>query len=150
MVLQIVTRMMIRSPKAKGSWDSHFPDLGEMAFGAKSRKIRFHLLLEGWKLSLASLKHLHCIAQCFKIIEKVSFNIAREEASCVHILSAQNFIKNAKNGQFGRVFEKWDILGDFQPMCNILIALLHLHYIGKWGAIFGGKEASMMLQRSSR
>ena len=128
MVLQIVTRMMIRSPKAKakGSWDSHFPDLGEMAFGAKSRKIRFHLLLEGWKLSLASLKHLHCIAQCFKIIEKVSFNIARE-ASYVHILSGQNFIKNAKNGQFWQVFEKWDILGNFQPMCDVLIALLHLH-----------------------
>ena len=35
----------------------------------------------------------------------VSFNIA-SEASYVYILSGQKFIKNAKNGQFLRVFEK--------------------------------------------
>ena len=35
--------------------------------------------------------------QCFKITEKVSFNIA-SEASYVYILSVQKFIKKAKNG----------------------------------------------------
>ena len=39
-----------------------------------------------------------------KFTEKVSFNIA-SEASYVYILSVQKFIKNAKNGLFGRVFE---------------------------------------------
>ena len=39
-------------------------------------------------------------AQCLKITEKVSFNIA-SEASYVYILSGQKFIKNAKIGQFG-------------------------------------------------
>ena len=34
-------------------------------------------------------------AQCLKITEKVSFNIA-SEASYVYILSAQKFIRNAK------------------------------------------------------
>ena len=38
------------------------------------------------------------------IKEKVSFNIA-SEASYVYILSGQKLIKNAKNGQFWRVFE---------------------------------------------
>ena len=39
-------------------------------------------------------------AQCLKITEKVSLNIA-SEASYVYILSDQKFIKIAKNGQFG-------------------------------------------------
>ena len=43
-------------------------------------------------------------AQCLKITEKVASNIA-SEASYVYILSGQKFIKNAKNGQFWRVFE---------------------------------------------
>ena len=43
-------------------------------------------------------------AWCLKITEKVSFNIA-SEASYVYILSGQKLIKNAKNGQFWRVFE---------------------------------------------
>ena len=43
-------------------------------------------------------------ARCLIITEKVSFNIARE-ASYVYILSGQKLIKNAKNGQFWRVFE---------------------------------------------
>ena len=43
-------------------------------------------------------------AQCLKITQKVAFNIA-SEASYVYILSAQKFIRNAKNGQFWRVFE---------------------------------------------
>ena len=43
-------------------------------------------------------------AQCLKITEKVSFNIA-SEASYVYILSGQNLIKNAKNGSFRRAFE---------------------------------------------
>ena len=42
--------------------------------------------------------------QCLKITPKVAFNIA-SEASCVYFLSRQKFIKNAKNGRFGRVFE---------------------------------------------
>ena len=40
-------------------------------------------------------------AQCLKIIQNVSFNIA-SEASDVYILSAPKFIKNAKNGPFSR------------------------------------------------
>ena len=43
-------------------------------------------------------------AQCLKITEKVSFNIA-SEASYVYILSGQKLIKNAQNGPFWRVFE---------------------------------------------
>ena len=43
---------------------------------------------------------LYTVSQCLKITEKVSFNIA-SEASYVHILCGQKFIKNAKNGQFG-------------------------------------------------
>ena len=42
------------------------------------------------------------MAQCLKIIEKVSFNIA-SEASYVYILSGQKLIKNA--GLFWRIFE---------------------------------------------
>ena len=41
---------------------------------------------------------------CFKITEKVSFNIANE-ASYVYILTGQKLIKNAKNDPFWRVFE---------------------------------------------
>ena len=44
------------------------------------------------------------LARCLKIAEKISFNIA-SEASYVYILSGQKWIKNAKNGPFGRVFE---------------------------------------------
>ena len=44
------------------------------------------------------------IPRCLKITEKVSFNIA-SEASYVYILIRQKFIKIAKNGPFGRVFE---------------------------------------------
>ena len=44
------------------------------------------------------------LAQCLKIAGKVSFNIA-SEANYVYILSGQKLIKNAKNGQFWRVFE---------------------------------------------
>ena len=40
----------------------------------------------------------------FENHKKVSFNIT-SEASYVYILSEQKFIKNVKNGQFGRVFE---------------------------------------------
>ena len=43
--------------------------------------------------------------QCLKIIEKVAINIT-SEASYVYILSGQKLIKNAKTGQFWRVFEK--------------------------------------------
>ena len=39
-------------------------------------------------------------AQCLKITENVSFNIA-SQASYVYILSKQKLIKNAKNGPFG-------------------------------------------------
>ena len=48
------------------------------------------------------------IAQCLKITEKVSFNIA-SEASYVSILSGQKLIKNAKNCAFRRVFENLKI-----------------------------------------
>ena len=40
----------------------------------------------------------------FEITEKVSFNSA-SEASYVLMLCGQKFIKNAKNGQFWRIFE---------------------------------------------
>ena len=40
--------------------------------------------------------------RCFKIVQKVAFNIA-SEASYVYILSGQKLIKNAKNDPFWRV-----------------------------------------------
>ena len=43
-------------------------------------------------------------AQCLKITENVSFNMA-SQASYVYILSKQKLIKNAKNGPFWRIFE---------------------------------------------
>ena len=46
----------------------------------------------------------------FENHRKVSFNIA-SEASYVYILSGQKFIKNAKNGQFWRVFKKPEACG---------------------------------------
>ena len=42
--------------------------------------------------------------RCFKITEKISFNIA-SEASYDYILTGQKLIKNAKNGPFWGVFE---------------------------------------------
>ena len=88
------------------------------------------------------------LARCLKITEKVLFNFA-SEASYVYILNGQNFMKNAKNGQFGEFvktkacgqtvlpdrsilieqklvenaqIEKFicDILTDFQTMCSRL------------------------------
>ena len=53
---------------------------------------------------LVPLKSKSTSSQCSKITEKVSFNIA-SEASYFYILSGQKLIKNAKNGQFWRVFE---------------------------------------------
>ena len=50
------------------------------------------------------LLNVFTLARCLKITEKVSFSIA-SEASYVYILSGRKFIKNAKNGQFWRVFE---------------------------------------------
>ena len=44
------------------------------------------------------------LAQCLKIAQKVTFNIA-SEASYFYILSGKKYIKNAKNGPFWRVFE---------------------------------------------
>ena len=41
--------------------------------------------------------------------KKVSFNIASKK-SYLYILSGQKFIKNAKNGPFGRVFENLKLL----------------------------------------
>ena len=45
------------------------------------------------------------ISLCLKITEKVSFNIAKSEASYIYILSGKKLIKNAKKGPFWRVFE---------------------------------------------
>ena len=53
---------------------------------------------------LSSLLQVQQVTRCLKIIEKVSFNIA-SEASFIYILGEQKFIKNAKNGQFGKSFE---------------------------------------------
>ena len=47
----------------------------------------------------AAYLELEAVAQCLKITEKVSFNIA-SEASYVYILSGQKLIENAKNGPF--------------------------------------------------
>ena len=52
--------------------------------------------------------YLHSVT-VFKNHKKVSFNSA-SEASYVYILSGQMFIKNAKNGPFGRVFENLKLL----------------------------------------
>ena len=49
-------------------------------------------------------------AQCLKITEKVSFNIA-SEASYVYILSGQKLIKNAKNGPILASFWKPEACG---------------------------------------
>ena len=91
---------------------------------------------------------LQSVPQCLNIIEKVSFYIA-SEASYVYILNGQKFIKNAKNGPFWKLEDydqtvlpedrsllmrqkmvesakierrKWDILGDFQTLCNARFA----------------------------
>ena len=47
-------------------------------------------------------------AQCLKITEKVSFNIA-SEASYIHNFSWQKFIKNDKTGWFWRIFQNLKI-----------------------------------------
>ena len=64
-----------------------------------SENYDIHKAVEFCKVILNSIQ-----AQCLKISEKVAFNIA-SEASYVYILNGQKLIKNAKNGQFWRVFE---------------------------------------------
>ena len=59
-----------------------------------------------WKSQEISRFCCKSSTQCWKITEKVAFNIA-SEASYVYILSGQKFIKNAKDGQFWRVFENF-------------------------------------------
>ena len=56
-------------------------------------------------------------AQCLKITENVSFNIA-SQASYVYILSKQKLIKNAQNGQFVPLFE------------NLKLAVIQCYQIG--------------------
>ena len=59
--------------------------------------------------------------RCLKITEKVSFNIA-SKASYFYILSGQKLIKNAKNGQFWRVFDKPEACGQtVLPDMSLLI-----------------------------
>ena len=56
-----------------------------------------------------------------KITETVSFNIA-SEASYIYILSGQKLVKNAKYGQFWRVFKKTEACGQtVLPDRSILI-----------------------------
>ena len=55
-------------------------------------------------LDKPKMTSISTLSQCLKIDQKVAFNIA-SEASYVYILSGQKLIKNAKNGQFWRVFE---------------------------------------------
>ena len=50
------------------------------------------------------------LTQCFKIIEKVSFNIA-SEASYIYILKEQKFIKITKNVHFLASFWKPEACG---------------------------------------
>ena len=61
-------------------------------------------------------------AQCLKITEKVSFNIA-SEASYVYILSGQKLMdKNCwKMPKLKTWNFKCDILSDFQTMCVCLV-----------------------------
>ena len=70
-----------------------------MAFRQKQNICWIYTILEILTLEKRLKK-----AQCLKITEKVSFNIA-SEASYVYILSGHKLIKNAKNGPFWRVFE---------------------------------------------
>ena len=66
---------------------------------------RRRLLIDSHLISSAlSQVFLAASIWCLKIPRKVLFNIA-SEASYVYILSGQKFIKKAKNGSFGRVFE---------------------------------------------
>ena len=58
-------------------------------------------------------------SRCLKITEKVAFNIA-SEASYVYIFSGQKLIKNAKNGQFWRVFENLTKIGEKYQDCDTL------------------------------
>ena len=60
---------------------------------------KFEVLHSGQKPFKNEKKKPEFLPQCFKITEKVSFNIV-SEASYVSTLSGQKFIKNAKNGQF--------------------------------------------------
>ena len=66
--------------------------------------IHFESFLANGFPMIFDLLELSTYSRCLKITEKVSFNIA-SEASYVYILSGQKFLKNAKNGQFWRVFE---------------------------------------------
>ena len=63
-------------------------------------------VIEQWlrMRKMAPRKFVLTFTKSLKITENVSFNIA-SEASYVYILSGQKLIKNAKNGQFWRVFE---------------------------------------------
>ena len=73
------------------------------------------------KMVSVSRSEITTRAQCLKITEKVSFNIA-SEASYVYILSGQKLIKNAKNGPFWRVFEKPEACGQtVLPDWSVLI-----------------------------
>ena len=45
------------------------------------------------------ITRLETHSQCLKITEKVAFNYCERSELCLHILSVQKFIKNAKNGQ---------------------------------------------------
>ena len=70
-------------------------------------KVQFSLTSDPQVLALQQEK-LHANSQCLKITEKVAFSIA-SEASYVYILSGQKFIKNAKNGQFGKFLKIWSL-----------------------------------------
>ena len=57
--------------------------------------MRHELCKRGWDQGLAKQNEFREDAQCLKITEKVSFNIA-SEASYIYILSGQKLIQNAK------------------------------------------------------
>ena len=68
--------------------------------------MRGHTFEDGTSNLVDDQRYVHknkSLAQCLKITEKVSFNIA-SEASYDYILSGQKLIKNAKN---------WSILASF-------------------------------------
>ena len=87
-----ISRHLTHSPEV---FHDSFPTLTLRVYTAQILLIHDASLME---------KKIDCVSRCLKIKEKVSFSIA-SEASYVYNRSGQKLIKNAKNGQFWRVFE---------------------------------------------
>ena len=79
------------------------------------------------------------LSRCFKITEKVSFNIA-SEASYVYILSGQKLFKNAKNGPW-EGFQISPVLTGFDRFLPGFCRFLPVFFAG-----FGQKFVSWVLK----